>query len=115
MLLTQAALQAAHRCTPAPCGMPAAPATLPTVSVDRSCLALCAPAGCFASLAAPAAPLQGHRLRARAMAGAIATIHLLERSAKQQQRKTLPHNMTQVLQDSVAVSRGHFTEFDTHI
>jgi len=31
MLLTQAALQATHRCTPAPCGMLAAPAALPTV------------------------------------------------------------------------------------
>jgi len=32
MLLTQAALQATHRCTPAPCGMLAVPAALPTHS-----------------------------------------------------------------------------------
>jgi len=32
MLLTQAALQATHKCTPAPCGMLAAPAALPTHS-----------------------------------------------------------------------------------
>jgi len=32
MLLTQATLQATHRCTPAPCGTLAAPAALPTHS-----------------------------------------------------------------------------------
>jgi len=36
-------------------------------------------------------------------------------SARQQQHKMLPHNAAQVLQDSVAVSRGHLAEFDTHI